>query len=180
MSNAEFSGRPSGPTLSMAEAARACGVSVSTMRRHRDALMAHGATRHDASWVIPLSALLSCGLMPRATPPASPSRNDVTAIMTPASDTPLTKEVQDLRKQLVNAEHRAELAEAVAAERQHTIDAQRIALRALEPRPAHDNSQPTDEATPEQPPTPHEEPPQPETTNSESQHRSWWRRLLGG
>nr|AFK88687.1 hypothetical protein [Acidipropionibacterium jensenii] len=174
MSNPESSGRPSGPTLSMAEAARACGVSVSTVRRHRDALVAHGATRHDASWVIPLSALISCGLMPRVTPPDAPSPNNVAPAMTSHGDAPLTGEVQELRERLANAEHRTELAEAIAAERQHTIDAQRIALRALEPGSTH-NSPATDE-----PATAREQPPGPEPSDSRPHRRSWWRRLTGG
>jgi len=63
---------PSG-VLSMKAAAAHAGVSVSTIRRRKDALIAAGATVTSAGWAVPLQAL-----------------NDVFGIITgPLSDTPL-------------------------------------------------------------------------------------------
>ncbi|WP_084252914.1 helix-turn-helix domain-containing protein [Devriesea agamarum] len=79
------------PVLSLAEAARACGVSVSTVRRRLARLTELGATRHDTSWRIPISALVAEGLMPRVAPPDTPSHDTLTRTMTPLSDTPLIR-----------------------------------------------------------------------------------------
>jgi plasmid stability protein len=124
-----------GPTLNLADAARACGLSVSTLRRHRDALIAHGATRHDASWSIPISALIAAGLMPSVTPHDAPSSDRVKPVMTPHDDAPMTvlrDALADAEKRAAEAERRAAVAEAVATERERIIDAQAMALRLLE------------------------------------------------
>jgi hypothetical protein len=49
------------PVFNVSEAARAAGVSRSTLQRRRDALLAAGATVGEAGWRIPVSALLACG-----------------------------------------------------------------------------------------------------------------------
>lgn len=150
-----------GPTLNLADAARACGLSVSTMRRHRDALIAHGATRHGASWVIPVSALVAAGLMPRVTPPDAPSHDGLTPVMTGDGDAPMTAlrdALTDAEKRAADAERRAAVAEAVAEERERIITAQAHALRLLEAAPTAQSQ-------------PHVEPePQPQL------RRSWWQR----
>lgn len=173
--------KPSEPTLGLSEAAKVCGVSVSTMRRRRDALVELGATRHGGSWAIPISALISLGLMPRVTPPESPSHNGLTPSMTGLTDggvTPidrsreasLTSEVESLRKRLADAEKRAAIAEAEARERLQTIEAQKMALRILEAVPHHANSSEFVEMRKEQAlSTSHKASP---TT-----HLSWWKRL---
>lgn len=127
------------PSVSMAEAARLSGLSVSTLRRRRDALAAHGATRHDAGWVIPISALVTLGLMPPVTAPDAPSADQVTPVMTPPGDgavTALTAERDAALERAKAAEHRADLAERTAAERDRVIEAQANALRMLEAGPA--------------------------------------------
>ena len=58
-----------GPVLGLGEAARACGVSTSTVRRRKDALVQAGATISDRRWSIPVAALIQVGLMPRVSPP---------------------------------------------------------------------------------------------------------------
>lgn len=58
-----------GPVLGLGEAARACGVSTSTVRRRKDALVQAGATVSDRRWSIPVAALIQVGLMPRVSPP---------------------------------------------------------------------------------------------------------------
>lgn len=100
------------PVLTLAEAARACGVSVSTMRRRLTRLTEHGATRHDTSWRIPISALVTTGMMPSVTPPDTPSRDTLTRSMTRHDDTPSDTSSADLRAQLADAEQRAAVAEA--------------------------------------------------------------------
>jgi hypothetical protein len=110
------------------------------MRRHRDVLLAHGATRHDASWSIPVTALIAAGLMPNVTPPDASGDVPVTPVMTGHGDGSMTRhddaEVVELRHQLALERARREAAEQVAAERQHIIDVQAQALRLLEPGPS--------------------------------------------
>lgn len=124
--------------LGLHEAARAAGVSVATIRRRRDALMKAGASRagggRDAPWLIPVSALISVGLMPRVTPPDGPPTPAVEAVMTPPADSGLTAlqdEVLVLRVEV--AELRAQVAAAARIEAAHleVIDTQRTALRML-------------------------------------------------
>lgn len=131
------------PVLSLAEAARACGVSVSTMRRRMPRLTQLGAVRHDTSWRIPISALVAEGIMPSVTPPDAPSRATLTRSMPPLGGTPSDTSLEDLREQVVDAEKRAAVAEAelrgaraLIDEKQRTIEAQAHVLRLLEePRP---------------------------------------------
>jgi hypothetical protein len=120
--------------MGLAEAAKACGVSVSTLRRKRTDLEAHGAAQTAAGWHIPITALIAVGLMERVTPP-------------PAPDTPhdgVTGELEALRAKLAAAEQRAAVAEAIAAERERVIQTQAMALRMLEatkaPAPAQTDS----------------------------------------
>ena len=108
--------------MGLAEAAKACGVSVSTLRRKRTDLEAHGAAQTATGWHIPVTALIALGLMERTTPP-------------PSSDTPhdgVTGELEALRAKLAAAEQRAAVAEAIAAERERVIQTQAMALRMLE------------------------------------------------
>lgn len=108
--------------MGLAEAAKACGVSVSTLRRKRTDLEAQGAAQTATGWRIPVTALIAVGLMERVTPP-------------PATDTPhdgVTGELEALRAKLAAAEQRAAVAEAIAAERERVIQTQAMALRMLE------------------------------------------------
>jgi hypothetical protein len=108
--------------MGLAEAASACGVSVSTLRRKRAQLKELGAAETARGWQIPVTALISLGLMDRVTAP-------------PSRDTPpdaLTGELETLRSQLAAAEQRAAVAEAIAAERERVIQTQAMALRMLD------------------------------------------------
>ena len=108
-------------------AADACRVSRKTITRRLPQLQASGAFKDDAgSWVLPLNALLHAGFTPgRPTPPDSGNG--------PQQDTQgqadrgwySHDEVAELRR-------RAEVAEALAAERDRIIEAQARALRMLE------------------------------------------------
>lgn len=179
------------PVLSLAEAARACGVSVSTMRRRLPRLMERGATRHDTSWSIPISALVAEGIMPRMTPLGTPSRDTLTRSTTPPGDILSDTSLAALREQLAEADKRAAVAEAelrgtraLIDEKQRTIEAQAHALRLLEPpRPAA--PEPAAPAAPSEPET------NPwmtvgddvrrraEASVPEPPRRSWWNRLWG-
>ena len=122
-----------GPTLGLAEAAKACGVSVSTLRRKRAELEAHGAAQTAKGWHIPVTALIALGLMGRTTDAHHEARQDspLTPTMTPPDDA-LIAQLDALRTALADAERRAAVAEAVATERERTIQTQAMALRMLE------------------------------------------------
>lgn len=77
-------------TLTLRAAAERVGVSVSTIRRRKDALIAAGATVEPSGWVIPVSALEAVFVAPPDTPLATPS---ATPSDTP-SDTPLIEQLR--------------------------------------------------------------------------------------
>lgn len=122
-----------GPTLGLAEAAKACGLSVSTLRRKRSELEANGAAQTAKGWRIPVTALIALGLMDRTTDAHHESRHDspMTPTMT-SHDEALIAQLDALRTALADAERRAAVAEAVATERERTIQTQAMALRMLE------------------------------------------------
>lgn len=124
------------PMMGLAEAAQACGVSVSTIRRKRPELEKLGAAQTAKGWHIPITALIELGLMPSVTEaPMMPVIPGLQPAMTPPFDAQrdaLTGEVEALRAKLADAERRAAVAEAVAAERDRIIRAQDMALRMLE------------------------------------------------
>ena len=101
------------PALSLAEAARTTGVSVSTIRRRLNASEIEGAHRtEDGSWRIPIAGLIAAGLAPRITPADTPPASvvDLESKTPTASD---TAEVDRLRADL-EAAHRRELTNALA------------------------------------------------------------------
>lgn len=120
--------------IGLAEAAKVSGVSESTIRRRRAELKELGAVQGPKGWQIPIPALIQLGLMSSTTAP-----DTVTAPETPPV-APLTdamtgntyQELEALRGALIAAEHRAELAEARAAERAEQIADLRTALRMIE------------------------------------------------
>lgn len=154
------------------EAAAVCAVSVRTLQRRLPALESAGAWK-DASgqWHITLDALRAAGMAPGR--PTAPDRHRSTA-----SDTGTRQhdtagvlarqqaELDHAHREAAEWRRRAELAEALAAERARTIDAQALALRALTtstPRTLH--ADPT--------PTPAPEPPPHHSTAA----RTFWTRL---
>lgn len=121
------------PVMGLAEAAKACGVSVSTVRRKRDELRAHGAAETSRGWQIPVTALIAVGLMERTTD--APSSDTPRA----APDDALKAEVDALRQQLAAATQRAAVAEervdgmrALVSAHERIIETQARALRMLE------------------------------------------------
>lgn len=151
------------PCVGLREAARVSGVSVATVRRRREQLIELGATVQPSGWVIPIPALVGVGLLDRVSPPDtdSTSRGD-TVHGTPSVSPPgipvdiPSPEVEELRREVAELRRRAEVAEAVAAERQVTIDAQAMALRAIADRPYGEPSRepvaPTTAPEPSSPP----------------------------
>lgn len=122
------------PALGLAAAAKACGVSESTLRRKRPDLLAAGAKQTAKGWSIPIPALIELGLMDRTTliPADSPSQPSQEAPTTASTPTPMEPLVEALRAQLADAEKRAAVAEAIAEERERIISVQAQALRMLE------------------------------------------------
>jgi len=160
-----------GPTLGLAEAAKACGVSVSTLRRKRPELTAHGAAQTASGWRIPITALIALGLMDRITDTRHESHHDTP--MTPTMTAPteaLTAQLDALRTALADAERRAAVAEAIATERERTIQTQAMALRMLEASKAPATPTPLAPTEPDEShtPAPIKEDPQP------APKRAWW------
>lgn len=111
------------PRLTITEAARAAGKHRNSIRRRLDAGQFPNAQKNPVGVVeIPVEDLLAAGLeLNRPAPPA------------PAVQAHETPEVDRLREQVQELEHRAELAEALASERERALDDLRVALRALGP-----------------------------------------------
>lgn len=129
---------PARPVLTIREAAEACQVDRKTIVRRLDVLARLGANKDDAGvWRIPIEALLhpdadlpTPGTMrrPAATPPAA-------AAAQPAAPAADQGEAARLRQALAEATARAELAEALLAERDRTVRIAELALRQLPPAP---------------------------------------------
>ena len=122
------------PVLSVTEAAHATGKSRRTVARLLDTGRLDGAERDSAgTWRIPVEALIAAGLTLHA--PAPPDATSTTAPLTAPPIDPLDA----LRAELADWRRRAEIAEAIAAERANALDDVRTALamanRMLAPGP---------------------------------------------
>lgn len=126
--------------MGLTQAAKACGVSVSTLRRRKDQLVAAGTKITDKGWQIPIPALVSLGYLSGTTPVSdTPPEEPMTPLVDPPLAPPVippvetpSNEVEKLRSKLVEAETRAQVAEAISAERERIIQVQAAALRMLE------------------------------------------------
>ena len=122
--------------MGLTQAAKACGISVSTLRRRKEQLVAAGTKITDKGWQIPIPALVSLGYLSSTTPASdTPPEIPVTPLVEPPVIPPvetLSNEVENLRLKLVEAETRAQVAEAISAERERIIQVQAAALRMLE------------------------------------------------
>lgn len=159
-------GTSTAPALGLAEAAKACGVSESTLRRRRPEMLAAGATQTSKGWSIPVPVLVELGLMDRTTAPDarhSPPQPHQEALTAPATQSPTEPLLEALREKLAAAEQRAAVAEAIADERERIIAVQAQALRMLEAPAAA-----LQEAPREQPAT------APEPAREQPKRR-WWR-----
>ena len=86
--------------LGLREAAAACGVSVSTMRRRRHELLAMGATAKDDGWQIPASALVAIGMLDKVNGAGDAPSPVIDLTVTPPSATPAGDDVERLRQEM--------------------------------------------------------------------------------
>lgn len=127
-----------GQIFTFAQAVEVTGKSRSTLHRKRDMLRQAGAHQDaDGVWRIPVSALVACGLLDTpATPAGGVSDTQVRppndTPVTPPGETPQHQHLEQLYRALAEAEKRAEVAEARAAERDRLIDAQSRTIALLE------------------------------------------------
>ncbi|MFF3547632.1 helix-turn-helix domain-containing protein [Streptomyces platensis] len=128
--------------LSQTDAATACGVSRSTIRRHRESGNLPGCVLDPArGWLIPVEALLAAGL--RLNAPARPDEpgEQTDGAANDAGSAPGEQgEVARLRQELMKAEHGRRLAEMEAGHLRRELDGRdrhladvRRALLALAP-----------------------------------------------
>jgi hypothetical protein len=128
----------SGPSLTIAEAARLCGVSVSTIRRYLAAGRFPSAYQQPNStagqrglWRIPTQDLLAAGLRPAQTLiPIQEEENESSTRRTAGQ--PGDDRVRELEHALELERTRRRAAEDLAAERAHTIQTLESALAALQ------------------------------------------------
>lgn len=190
------------PVFTMREAAEVAGVSVSTLRRRREDLVAAGAGITDHGWRVPMTALIGAGLIdgegPRREDPAPGAVSEEPADSKPDEqrDEGRSARVEELLEALRDVERdrdewrrRAEIAEAVSEERRHSLDAlraanesERLALRMLtagdSPRPR--TTAPEQAAgESEQRPASEESPQRADQEPQEPRRRSFWDRMVG-
>jgi hypothetical protein len=126
------------PSLTIAEAARLCGVSASTIRRQLAAGRFPGAHQQPSSipgqrglWHIPPQDLLAAGLRPgQARRPDQEQEHEPSGARTAGQ--PDDDRVRELEHALELERTRRRAAEDLAAERAHTIQTLERALRALQ------------------------------------------------
>jgi hypothetical protein len=126
------------PSLTIAEAARLCGVSASTIRRYLAAGRFPTAHQQPSPirgqrglWRIPTQDLLAAGLRPRQDRAPGRDQNDEPLRRRTAGQ-PVADRVQELEHALELERTRRRAAEDLAAERAHTIQTLEGALRALQ------------------------------------------------
>ncbi|HEX2923125.1 MAG TPA: hypothetical protein VHS28_03750 [Chloroflexota bacterium] len=133
-------------------------------------------------WSIPIPVLIQMGLMDRTTSPdpvIAPDSSQMPhqeAPTTAPTQTHLEPLVEALREKLAEAEKRAAVAEAVAAERERIIEVQAQALRMIEaPRTAREKSVTLhiEDEPAEAAPALHQEP---AAVAEETPKRRWWKR----
>ncbi|MFC8010831.1 helix-turn-helix transcriptional regulator [Streptomyces cinereoruber] len=140
------------PLLTQREAATACGVSRSTIRRRREAGELPGCVQdEERGWLIPVEALLAAGFRLNAPAPSedaapagstAPAAGPVAAGVMGEDVAALRAELERERQAHLEARHQAELAAAEAghlraqlAAKETHIEDLRTALRALAPAP---------------------------------------------
>lgn len=115
-------------TYSLKQAAEVAGVSVSTMRRRKEALISAGATVSDRGWKIPATALAQVFEVSGNTAPDTPSDTPIDS----QADSPLVAQLQSeiafLRTQV---EQQARTIERQAEA--HAVVAGQLAKLELEP-----------------------------------------------
>jgi transcriptional regulator with XRE-family HTH domain len=141
------------PSVTIAEAARMCGISTSTIRRYLSAGRFPTAQQlpgplpgRGASWRIPTQELLAADLRPdRARTPDQEQPYRPSSRRTAGQ--PVDDRVRELEHALELERLQRQAVEKLAAERAHTIQTLESALRALQghqaaPAPEHDRALP--------------------------------------
>jgi hypothetical protein len=125
------------PRLTLKQAAAACGVSLSTIRRrHERGEFPNAEKDVDGTWQIPVPDLLAAGLRVNAPAPPDPSTaNEGTDGRLAQALVELDRERE--RRQFAEEKNRLLLAH---------LDDMRTAMRALTPGPPSDTEQPHDDA----------------------------------
>jgi hypothetical protein len=149
----------SGSSLTIAEAARLCGVSASTIRRHLAAGRFPAAHQQPSPlpgqrglWQIPTRDLLAAGLRPgQAHPPDQQQQHEPLSGRTAGQ--PGADRVRELEHALELERTRRRAAEDLAAERAHTIQTLEGALRALQAHHADPGPNPDRTNPPPAPPS---------------------------
>ena len=132
-----------GPTVSLAEAARRSPRSVATLRRWLANGTIAGATRDDAgAWAIPVAALVEAGAWPSTTPPDLEEVAEA-GHQAAAEVDEHRAQVEALTARAVAAEAQADLERLLREAAERNADDLRTALRMLEAGPAR----PADPAT---------------------------------
>lgn len=169
----------SDPVFSLKEAAEVAGVSVSTLRRRKAALTEAGAITAETGWQVPMTALIATGLI--AGEGGSPALEESSSEGSPEVSK-LRERVAELEQLTADLRRRAEVAEAVAAERQRALDivrlaneSERMALRMLTGgmAPANERAEHEDRRADRPKPSPAQESPAPAKPGV-------WRRMFGG
>ena len=148
-----------GPSLTIAEAARLCGVSVSTIRRYLTAGRLPTAHQQPSPipgqrglWRIPNQDLVAARLRSGQAPiPGQELKNQPSSGRTAGQ--PGDDRVRELEHALELERTRRRAVEDLAAERAHTIQTLESALRALQAHPAAPASNPDRAAPPPVPPS---------------------------
>lgn len=187
------------PVFTMREAAEVAGVSVSTLRRRREDLIAAGAGITESGWKVPMTALIGAGLIdgegPRreeVAPEAVSEAKDEPQEEKPREDgsarvEELLEALREVERERDEWRRRAEIAEAVAEERKYSLEAlraanesERLALRMLT---AGDSPRPTAQeqaaGEPEQRPVAEESPQREARVDPEPRRRGFWDRMMG-
>lgn len=110
-------------TFGMKRAAEVAGISVSTIRRHKDLLRKHGAIIEPEGWKVPMSALVAADLMRPQTPPEKMPATEQGSTSKAVS----AEQGVDVLLELERLRHRAELAE----ERQRSAEQRAQAAKEL-------------------------------------------------
>lgn len=192
------------PVFTMREAAEVAGVSVSTLRRRREDLIAAGAGITESGWQVPMTALIGAGLIdgegPRREEAApetvsetkdEPQKDEQRDANRSARVEELLEALRETERQRDEWRRRAEIAEAVSEERRHSLDAlraanesERLALRMLtagdspRPRPTAPE-QAAGKPEREQRPASEESPPRADQGHQEPRRRGFWDKMMG-
>jgi hypothetical protein len=169
-----------GALLSLSQAADACGVSRSTIKR-RLPEFGHAYQDRDG-WKVPISDLLGAGLKLRPSPVTQPSEA-VAPVSDPAQNGVDLGQAQARITTLMEELAAEKLARAIAETRatayQAHIDDLRQAMRAITGPPAAQAASPAPEAVPT-PPAAAQQPqrpaPEPLRVAPEPARRRWWQR----